>query len=204
MRSQAYDPKKTWQRQPACWEWQSEKAERAWVLHIAQLTRLSITLPPDLSKGEKIKFLYKTLSGCSVPCSHKYTKWYTCLSLITFPFLILRFFSNGKRKHGNKSLQMIKVKCTDSGINSSMWRMDRKAFPTSISSDFSFTFHFHALEKEMATHSSVLAWRIPGTGEPGGLPSMGLHRVGHDWSDLAAAAADEWPTIQLNSYTISG
>ena len=43
-----------------------------------------------------------------------------------------------------------------------------------------FTFHFHALEKEMATHSSVLAWRIPGTGEPGGLPSMGSHRVGHD------------------------
>ena len=54
-------------------------------------------------------------------------------------------------------------------------------------SDFTFTFHFHALEKEMATHSSVLAWRIPGTGEPGGLPSIGSHRVGHDWSDLAAA-----------------
>ena len=47
-------------------------------------------------------------------------------------------------------------------------------------SDFTFAFHFHALEKEMATHSSVLAWRIPGTGEPGGLPSMGSHRVGHD------------------------
>ena len=47
-------------------------------------------------------------------------------------------------------------------------------------SDFIFTFHFHALEKEMITHSSVLAWRIPGTGEPGGLPSMGSHRVGHD------------------------
>ena len=56
-------------------------------------------------------------------------------------------------------------------------------------SDFTFTFHFHALEKEMAVHSSVLAWRIPGTGEPGGLPSMGLHRVGHNWSDLAAAVA---------------
>ena len=56
-------------------------------------------------------------------------------------------------------------------------------------SDFTFTFHFHALEKEMATHSSVLAWRIQGTGEPGRLPSMGSHRVGHDWSDLAAAAA---------------
>ena len=56
-------------------------------------------------------------------------------------------------------------------------------------SDFTFTFHFHALEKEMATHPSVLAWRIPGTGEPDGLPSMGSQRVGHDWSDLAAAAA---------------
>ena len=54
-------------------------------------------------------------------------------------------------------------------------------------SNFTFTFHFHALEKEMATHSSVLAWRIPGTGKPGGLPSMGSHRVGHDWHDLAAA-----------------
>ena len=52
-------------------------------------------------------------------------------------------------------------------------------------SDFTFTFHFHALEKEMATHSSILAWRIPGTGEPGGLLSMGSHRVGRD---LAAAA----------------
>ena len=56
-------------------------------------------------------------------------------------------------------------------------------------SDFPFTFHFHALEKKMATHSSVLLWRIPGMGEPGGLSSMGSHRVGHDWSDLAAAAA---------------
>ena len=55
--------------------------------------------------------------------------------------------------------------------------------------DFPFTFHFHALEKEMAAHSSVLAWRIPGTGEPGELPSMGSHRVGHNWSDLAAAVA---------------
>ena len=55
--------------------------------------------------------------------------------------------------------------------------------------DFTFTFHFHALAKEMATHSSVLAWRIPGTGETGGLPSVGSLRVRHDWSDLAAAAA---------------
>ena len=52
-------------------------------------------------------------------------------------------------------------------------------------SDFTFNFHFHTLEKEMAAHSSVLAWRIPGTGKPGRLPSMGSHRVRHDWSDLA-------------------
>ena len=67
--------------------------------------------------------------------------------------------------------------------------IDREVWPAAIHgvaksrtrlSNFTFTFHFHALEKAMATHSSVLAWRIPGTGEPGGLPSMGLHRVGHD------------------------
>ena len=77
-------------------------------------------------------------------------------------------------------------------------------------SDFTFTFHFHALEEEMATHSSVLAWRIPGIGEPGGLPhSTGSHRVGHDWSDLAAAAAEGdlkdwldfgWGPKSLHSY----
>ena len=55
-------------------------------------------------------------------------------------------------------------------------------------SDFTFTFHFHALEKEMATHSSVLAWRIPRMEEPGGLPSIGSHRVRYNWSNLAAAA----------------
>ena len=76
--------------------------------------------------------------------------------------------------------------------------MDRGAWKASVHgvaegqtqlSDFTFTFHFHALEKKMATDSSVLAWRIPETGESGGLPSTGLHRVRHDWSDLTAAAA---------------
>ena len=62
-------------------------------------------------------------------------------------------------------------------------------------SDFTSTFHLHALEKEIATRSSVLAWRILGMGEPGGLPSLGSHRVGHDWSDLAAAASAAVNTI---------
>ena len=75
------------------------------------------------------------------------------------------------KSHGQRSL----VSCSPWG----RWR-----------SDMTEWLHFHALEKEMATHCSVLAWRIPGTGEPGGLLSMGSHRVRHDWSDLAAAAAE--------------
>ena len=79
-------------------------------------------------------------------------------------------------------------------------------------SDFPFTFHFHALEKEMATHSSVLAWRIPGMGEPGGLPSMGSQRVRHNWSDLAAAATLSygiwdlipWPVIKAQPPKFTG
>ena len=66
-------------------------------------------------------------------------------------------------------------------------------------SDFTFTFHFHALERETTTHSSVLAWRIPGTGEPGGLPSLGSHRVGHDRSDLATAAC--WFTFTQSQFS---
>ena len=82
-----------------------------------------------------------------------------------------------RKSHGWRSL----VGCSPWGRQSWAWL-----------SDFTFTSHFHALEKEMATHSSALAWRIPGTEEPGGLLSMGSHRVGHDWSDLAAAAVYIW------------
>ena len=72
-------------------------------------------------------------------------------------------------------------------------------------SDFTFPFHFNALEKEMATHSSVLAWRNPGMGEPGGLLSMGSHRVGRNWSDLAASETKklfELPTMSGHSCQI--
>ena len=80
--------------------------------------------------------------------------------------------------------------CLENPMDGGAWQAAVHAVAKSRTrlSDFAFTFHFHALEKEMATCSSVLAWRIPGTGEPGGLPSLGSHRVGHDWSDLAAVA----------------
>ena len=85
----------------------------------------------------------------------------------------------------------LQYSCLENPMDGGAWRATVHGVVKSQTrlTDFTFTFHFHALEKEMATHSSVLAWRIPGTREPGGLPSMGSHRVWHDWSDLAAVAA---------------
>ena len=94
---------------------------------------------------------------------------------------------------GNGTL--LQYSCLENPMDGGAWRAEVHGVAEGRTrlSDFTFTFHFHALEKEMATHSSVLAWRIPGTGEPGGLLSMGSHRVGHDWSDLAAAKwYDNW------------
>ena len=76
----------------------------------------------------------------------------------------------------------LQYSCLENPMDGGAWwaAVHKVAKSQTRPSDFTFTFHFHALEKEMATHSSVLAWRIPGTEEPGGLPSMGLHRVRHN------------------------
>ena len=92
--------------------------------------------------------------------------------------------------HGKGNGNPLQYSCLENPMDGGAWWATIHGVAKSLTwlSDFTFTFHFHALEKEMATHFSVLAWRIPGTVEPGGLPSMGSHRVGHDWSDLAVAA----------------
>ena len=93
--------------------------------------------------------------------------------------------------HGEGIGTPLQYSCLENPMDGGAWKAAVHGVSKSRTwpSDFPFTFHFHALEKEMETHSSVLAWRIPGTGEPGGLLSMRSHRVGHDWSNLAAAAA---------------
>ena len=84
--------------------------------------------------------------------------------------------------NGEGNGKPLQYSCLENPMNGGAWwaAVHGVARSRTRLSDFPFAFHFHTLEKEMATHSSVLAWRIPGTGEPGGLPSMGSHRVGHD------------------------
>ena len=110
--------------------------------------------------------------------------WYVFTSRNRYWFLssTLRFWGEG---NGTP----LQYSCLENPMDGGAWWASVHGVAKSRAwlSNFTFTFHFHALEKEMATHFSVLAWRIPGM-EPGGLPSMASHRVGHDWSDLAAAA----------------
>ena len=85
-------------------------------------------------------------------------------------------------KCGEANGTPLQYSCLENSIDGGAWKVAAHGVADGWTrvSDFTFTFHFHALEKEMETHSSVLAWRIPGMGEPAGLPSMGSHRVGHD------------------------
>ena len=106
-----------------------------------------------------------------------------------------------------KILKILWVEYVENNTQSLSFSHPWDRYESDRTEELHFHFHFHALEEEMATHSSVLAWRIPGMGEPGGLPYMWSHRVGHNWSDLAAAAALEIADINLiftsNSLSVS-
>ena len=102
--------------------------------------------------------------------------FFVCL-FVCFVFLVWLYLEIGEG-----SGTPLQYSCLENPMDGGAWwaAVHGVAKSRTRLSHFTFTFHFHALEKEMATHSSVLAWRIPGMGEPGGLPSLGLHRVGHD------------------------
>ena len=101
-----------------------------------------------------------------------------CLTM----YFTVRFYSACKDKMGQGNGTPLQHSCLENPMDAGAWWAAVHGVTKSRTrlSNVTFTFHFHALEKEMATHSSVLAWRIPGTGEPGGLPSLGSHRAGHD------------------------
>ena len=127
--------------------------------------------------------LQYSFNVCSYYCLFRFSIFHDpaligCMSLESWPFIM--GYCNGTP---------LQYSCLENPMDRGAWwaAVHGVARSQTRLRDFTFTFHFHALE-EMATHSRILAWRIPGTGEPGGLPSMGSHRVGHDWSDLAAAA----------------
>ena len=96
--------------------------------------------------------------------------------------LILVCFEVSSSSNGEGNGTPLQYSCLENPMDGGAWKAAVHGVAEGLTrlSDFTFTFHSHALEKEMATHSSILAWRIPGTGEPSGLPSTGSHRVGHD------------------------
>ena len=98
-----------------------------------------------------------------------------------FSYIAFHLYSH-KIKNGEGNGTPLQYSCLENPKDRGAWWAAVHGVATSLTrlSDLTFNFHFHVLEKEMATHSSVLAWRIPGMAEPGGLPSMGSHRVGHD------------------------
>ena len=163
-------------------------------------------------KSRKLTSEYRSINKKSITLSQKglhgpppskevpfviFYHWTLCTSLrapatvCTIYFVFYLFIIWISREGNGTPLQ---YSCLENPLDGGAWWAAVHGVTKSRTrlSDVTFTFHFHALEKEMATHSGVLAWRIPGTGEPGGLPSMGSHRVRHYWSDLAAVAAAMW------------
>ena len=118
---------------------------------------------------------------------HNHLSHFLTIYFIGYRFLTI-YFIGYRYRYGEGNGSPLQYSCLENLMDGGAWWAAVHGVARSWTrlSDFTFNFHFHALEKEMATHSSVLAWRIPGTGEPGRLPSIGSHRVGHDWSDLAA------------------
>ena len=133
-----------------------------------------------------VAFLGLTVFFYSYFSRNLYQEWVVNIAIIFFLHLVRRLSGEG---NGTPLQYSCLANPTDGGA---WWAAVHGVAKSQTQlSDFTFTFHFHALEEEMATHSSVLAWRITGTG---GLPSLWSHRVGHDWSDLAAAVTEPQTT----------
>ena len=130
-----------------------------------------------LSKGPLMYILHRNVITCPIKGRILKMSSNSCLLIIQSNIF---FHTAVKSREGNGT--PLQYSCLENPMDGGAWKaaVHGVAEARTRLSDFTFTFHFHALEKEMATRSSVLAWRIPGTGEPGGLPPMGLHRVGHD------------------------
>ena len=139
-----------------------------------------------LSSQICIYFISTLVNTNNSSCGSQFPRW-SPINLISQDsyFCIVSFYTElvtNSILYGEGNGNPFQYSCLENPMDGGAWQAAVHGFAKSWTrlSDFTFTFHFHALEKEMATHSSVLAWRIPGSGEPGGLPSMGSHRVGHD------------------------
>ena len=139
------------------------------IIYMFQCYSLRSSHPHLLPQSPKDSFIHLCLFCCLA---------YRVIVTIFLNSIYVLVYCIGREGNGNPR----QYSCLENPMDRGAWwaAVHGVARSRTRLSDFTFTFHFHALEKEMATHSSVLAWRIPGTGEPGGLLSLGSHRVGHD------------------------
>ena len=163
------------------------QSRRAWAMPLAQCGSLQCS-PASLAPSFHCKAPYPAQGWHSYAALWTQKVGYAAHDLLGSLFWLAHLVSPRKCL-GEGNGTPLQYSCLENPMNDAAWwaAVHGVAKSQTQLSDFPFTFHFHALEKEMATHSSILAWRIPETGEPGGLLSMGLHRVGHNWSDLAVA-----------------